>query len=964
MTITAGRGTGGLTAHRGPKVYITDNAGGYDRAGIGGSLKERGQGLLTVATETNVPAIQIIHTGTASEPALEVLKKNLGANNSDSMFSVKPSETVVNESSAAYDFRVESNAQTNMLYVDGTNNRVAIGNNAPMGALDVNDMGGTYTLVLRKDDNSGVASNFMALGVGGNAQAYFTGSNGNFHFFGGSNTKPSAAVYIAGKEHSNDTGDSRLWFSTLNSTDSKTDVYHMGYDRSDQKFILGKSSTWNAGAILTVNDDQVIINSGSQDLDFIVQSDDYTHTFMVDANNNKVYIGEETIAPNLTDSTHGKLTVSHARTDTWDMTGGSSNQYNHFNLVLRNETVTTNAFAGIAFDVSTETTDADSIGAAILATRDTAASSTATLHDTNLVFATSDLSDDDLTERMRITHDGKVIIGNGLGSDYSGGTGCMLLSSTANAAADVGNPGNYHLYINHGANTNSNAAGIAFSVSESIDDVGAAIIHTRTGNESKGTLSLYVKDSTVDQADPIEALAIAATGNITTSGTVTTGGDIQVNGNDVRDSGGNSVITFGGSSGAQFNGHLKILRTLPVVSLRDSDATTDAEFCGYIDFYRGDGTSRVGWLGYGTTTNTSLTINNETSDGVIYFATDTGTALTINNDMTVSFHQMIVGDYSGNLTMQSDDGYVWVRSQTHIYMDLDEDSDDTSSYFRVRNGANSDLFLVEESTGDVGIGVSPSQRLHVYDSTNDSIGVVRIQNGHSNSGCDLMYMEATGQDAHDYDGNIISARANGGSVWRKYGNGAGGSTETNSFTAGHDTVAPLSSDLVPGMIVESTGEIWFKPTDKNYETGLPKCRLSDSANSKSVFGVVNGFSESEDRVTVDNENYVHNGWIMTPSFPAYGQLAGIPEGHIQFGTMSLGEGVIWVTNIAGDIENGDYIVSSIIMGHGAKQADDIMRSCTVAKCTETIPWETVTDTITHDGQVYKKYLAICTFHCG
>ena len=43
-----------------------------------------------------------------------------------------------NEGSADADFRVESNGQTHMLFIDGGNNRVAIGTSTPAHALDVN----------------------------------------------------------------------------------------------------------------------------------------------------------------------------------------------------------------------------------------------------------------------------------------------------------------------------------------------------------------------------------------------------------------------------------------------------------------------------------------------------------------------------------------------------------------------------------------------------------------------------------------------------------------------------------------------------------------------------------------------------------------------------------------------------------------------------------------------------------
>jgi len=47
---------------------------------------------------------------------------------------------VINESSADVDFRVESNGNANMLFVDGGNNRVGIGMNDPTASLDV-DLG-------------------------------------------------------------------------------------------------------------------------------------------------------------------------------------------------------------------------------------------------------------------------------------------------------------------------------------------------------------------------------------------------------------------------------------------------------------------------------------------------------------------------------------------------------------------------------------------------------------------------------------------------------------------------------------------------------------------------------------------------------------------------------------------------------------------------------------------------------
>ena len=46
---------------------------------------------------------------------------------------------------------------------------------------------------------------------------------------------------------------------------------------------------------------------------------------------------------------------------------------------------------------------------------------------------------------------------------------------------------------------------------------------------------------------------------------------------------------------------------------------------------------------------------------------------------------------------------------------------------------------------------------------------------------------------------------------------------------------------------------------------------------------------------------------------------------------SVGEGAICVCNTNGNIENGDYIQSSELLGYGEKQDDDLLHNYTVAK---------------------------------
>lgn len=144
---------------------------------------------------------------------------------------------------------------------------------------------------------------------------------------------------------------------------------------------------------------------------------------------------------------------------------------------------------------------------------------------------------------------------------------------------------------------------------------------------------------------------------------------------------------------------------------------------------------------------------------------------------------------------------------------------------------------------------------------------------------------------------------------------------TYSFTGGHKINESYNTF---GMILESTGIV--DKTDKL--NTIIETRLSNTNKSKKVLGVV------------DNTNDDMNGVI------------------------SLGEATMMVTNFGGDIMNGDYICSSEIEGYGMLQDDDILHSYTVAKSTENIDWDSITDTIEHNGQTYKKVLIAVTLHCG
>ncbi len=71
--------------------------------------------------------------------------------------------------------------------------------------------------------------------------------------------------------------------------------------------------------------------------------------------------------------------------------------------------------------------------------------------------------------------------------------------------------------------------------------------------------------------------------------------------------------------------------------------------------------------------------------------------------------------------------------------------------------------------------------------------------------------------------------------------------------------------------------------------------------------------------------------------------------------------MILISDLNGNINNGDYITSSTRIGHGQKQNDDILHSYTVAKATESIDWSQET---VDPVKGFKWKLIACTYHCG
>lgn len=162
----------------------------------------------------------------------------------------------------------------------------------------------------------------------------------------------------------------------------------------------------------------------------------------------------------------------------------------------------------------------------------------------------------------------------------------------------------------------------------------------------------------------------------------------------------------------------------------------------------------------------------------------------------------------------------------------------------------------------------------------------------------------------------------------------------------------LENDLKPGMIVYSKNSTLY-----DISSMISNIGITDTLNDKRVFGV---YSNKEDTTVVKYD--------PEPPYPANSNIT-VTTSNVTTTTYyvnSLGEGGILVSNYTGEIQNGDYITSCPIPGYGCLQADDLMHSYTVAKCTQNIDWSSVSENILCpvDGKMYKSLVVACTYHCG
>ena len=131
---------------------------------------------------------------------------------------------------------------------------------------------------------------------------------------------------------------------------------------------------------------------------------------------------------------------------------------------------------------------------------------------------------------------------------------------------------------------------------------------------------------------------------------------------------------------------------------------------------------------------------------------------------------------------------------------------------------------------------------------------------------------------------------------------------------------------------------WFSRIDKDgisIEDAIPFVALSRKKKDKRVFGVLG----DPKRSTNNKDRLIVN---------------------------SIGEGAICVANTNGNIENGDYLQSSDLLGYGEKQDDDLLHNYTIGKAT--IDCDFQLDSPYYQCKEIENGVRVafiaCSYHCG
>ena len=328
----------------------------------------------------------------------------------------------------------------------------------------------------------------------------------------------------------------------------------------------------------------------------------------------------------------------------------------------------------------------------------------------------------------------------------------------------------------------------------------------------------------------------------------------------------------------------------------------------------------------------------------IYGSVYKGSVIFVSNQINgpgvaVEGHATYTGDvanYGGYFLASGEAGYgVYGRASSES-----STSKNYGGYFMAKGGHGSGVY--GEATGSLGRGV-----YGLASNTGNVVNYGGYFSAHGSAGHGV-YGEATGTIGVGVKGTATGTKSTGvygsGKLYDFYAGGDGANYAP--FTGAHDVC--LAKDMEvrmrPGMIVVCTGRVAVRKGENGklcLSSTLPTVTLATRAADKKIFGVL-----------VQKCPFPEDHW--------YKALEGEHLGVVN----ALGEGLVWVCNINGEIGAGDYITSSPAAGYGQLQNDDLVHSYTLGKATADVDWDKVTETIDFNGRKVKIYLLPVVYTSG
>ena len=218
------------------------------------------------------------------------------------MLEIGASEVVINEESVDVDFRVESDGNTHMLLVDAGNNHVNIGTSTDRGGvLNVESTDTNDTLVLTSTDSGSDEGPILKLDRISSSPAD-SDVLGKIKFFG-----------------QNDAGES----TEYGNIDMRVGTSGVADGAENSRMIFRTMKDGSLNSRIDIQSDETVINEGSQDVNFRVESNAVANIFNVDAGNDSVRIGNNNIPETATtrvvingNSTNRALDIDRSTTTT------------------------------------------------------------------------------------------------------------------------------------------------------------------------------------------------------------------------------------------------------------------------------------------------------------------------------------------------------------------------------------------------------------------------------------------------------------------------------------------------------------------------------------------------------------------------------------------------------------------------------------------------------------------------